>query len=434
MAALEKLGRGAAAVVTGQQPSVGWGPLYNLYKARAALGLARWIEGRGVPCAAVFWNHSDDARGGTSVSFPDRENRLKEVPLPPEEPGRLLYEQGSEEVLRMFASVLAGALPGTEFAVPMEEHLQATHRGSIAESFTRELLTTLGGSGLVVLEPRHLEGERSARLFEEHLAAPERLSRAVEEGRQAVIAERFEDHLGKDVGLSLYEVRDGRRARVDRPGPVKGRLSAGVALRPLLQDAVLPTCAYVGGPSEVGYQAPLLGAYRAFGIEPPVIVPRITATLLEPRVARAAEKAGLSAAQLFGEEGDLAARFHVPGADDVPGRLEAMGGKVMGEVDALLSALEATPSIAKARERTAGKVGEALEALAGRVRDELSRQESTGRGQLAKLLAHVRPGGKLQERVFTPLYYAALHGPDFLPALAGALDPFAPGHHLIYIS
>ncbi len=440
MAALEKLGRGAAAVVTGQQPSAGWGPLYNFYKAQAAVALARRIEEKGVPCAAVFWNHSDDVRGGNPVAFPDRENRVKEVPVP-EEAGRLLYEQGSDEILRMFASVLASALPQTEFAPQVEEQLLSTHRGSIAESFTRSLLAALGPSGLVVLEPRHLEGERAARLFESHLGDPGRLSRAVEEGRQAVVAEAFEDHLGKEVGLSLFAVRDGRRVRVEapfdaaqgRPGSAKGRLSAGVALRPLLQDAVLPTCAYVGGPSEVGYQAPLLGAYRAMGIDPPVIVPRITATLLEPKVARVVEKAGLGPAQLFGEEGALAPIFHSAGADEVPGKLEGMSGKVMGEVDGLLAALEASPSVAKARERTAGKVQEAFEALAGRVRDELSRQESTGRGQLAKLLGHVRPGGKLQERVFTPLYYAALLGPDFLPGLAAALDPLAQGHQIITI-
>ena len=35
--ALDRLGRGAAVVITGQQPSTGWGPMYNFYKAQAAL-------------------------------------------------------------------------------------------------------------------------------------------------------------------------------------------------------------------------------------------------------------------------------------------------------------------------------------------------------------------------------------------------------------
>jgi len=430
-AALEKLGRGAAAVVTGQQPSVGGGPLYNLYKAQAAVRVAQAIEARGVPCAAVFWNHSDDVRGGDRASFPDRENRVKEVPLPPWEPGLPLYEAGSAETLRMFASVLAEALPRTEFAAWVGDFLLGTHRGSVAGCFTRTLLGTLGRSGLVVLEPRHLEGERAARLFADHLGDPERLARAVEQGRGAVKAEAFEDHLGREVGLDLFEIRNGRRTRLERPGPVRGRLSAGVALRPLLQDAVLPTCAYVGGPSEVGYQAALLPAYRAFGIEPPVVFPRTTATLLEPKVARLAERAG-GAAALFGDEETLGRAFETAG-EDAPGRLEGLAARWGAEVSGILGALSESPSIRKAEERTLGKVGEALGALAARARDELSRQETTGRGQRAKLLTHVRPHGKLQERVFTPLYYQALFGPDFLPKLASVLDPFVLSHQIITI-
>lgn len=417
--------------MTGQQPSVGGGPLYDFYKAQSALRIAQAVEARGVPCVAVFWNHSDDVRGGDSAAFPDRENRVKEVPLPPSEAGLPLYEAGSPEALRMFASVLAEALPRTEHSRWIEEFLLGTQRGSVAQSFTRTLLGTLGKSGLVVLEPRHLEGERSSRFFADHLADPDRLSRAVEAGRGAVKAEAFEDHLGRDVGLDLFEIRNGRRFRVERPGPVKGRLSAGVALRPLLQDAVLPTCAYVGGPSEVGYQAALLPAYRAFGIDPPVVFPRVTATLLEPKVARLAEKAG-GAAALFGEEGALASRFEVAG-EDVPARLASLAGKWGAEVSELLGGLAESPSIRKAEERTAGKVGEALEALAARVKDELSRQETTGRGQLAKLMTHVRPLGKLQERVFTPLYYQALFGPDFSGRLAPVLDPFVLSHQVITI-
>lgn len=431
LAALEKLGRGAAAVVTGQQPSVGGGPLYNLYKALAAIKVAQAVDARGIPCVAVFWNHSDDVARNVSVAFPDRENQVRDVPLPPGEPGVPLFQAGSAEALRMFASVLLESLPRTEFAPAVEDLVRASHQGSIAESFTRMLLGALGSQGLVVLEPRHLEGERAARLLAAHLAEPGRLARAVEEGRQAVVAEAFEDHLGRDVGLDLFEIRGDRRARVENPAAAKGRLSAGVALRPILQDAVLPTCAYVGGPSEVGYQAALLPAYAAFGVEPPVVVPRVTATLLEPKIARLVEKAALTPRDLFGDERALAPHFRQQAEEDAPEKLEALAGRVMEEVETLTRPLAGSPSIDKAKERTAVKVAEALAALGARVRDELARQETTGRGQLAKLLAHVRPEGKLQERVFTPLYYAALFGPEFLAGLATHLDPFVAAHQLV---
>lgn len=424
---VERLRQGAAAVVTGQQPSVGFGPLYNLYKAAGALKLAKEVEAAGVPCVPVFWNHSDDTRGGESVFFPDRENKIREIPLPPGEAGRPLYEAGSPEALRMFAIALGEALPRTEFSAPLDALLKSTHTGTIAESFSRLLLALFGREGLVVLEPRHLEGARAAALFEAHQRQPERLAKAVEEGRRSVLAEHYEDHLGRDVGLDLFEIRGGRRIRVETPGAGKGRLSAGVALRPLLQDAVLPTCAYVGGPSEVGYQAALGPAYAAFGVEPPVVVPRPTATLLEPKLLRALE--GKEPGEgLFGAAGPAAAP-----EDEILGRLGALGERWTAEAAAILGGLGEAPSLARALERTSGKVGEALGALAGRVKEELERREETGRGRRSRLDAHARPLGKLQERVFTPLYYAALFGPDILGALARALDVRAEQHQCIEI-
>ncbi|HZE98165.1 MAG TPA: bacillithiol biosynthesis BshC [Planctomycetota bacterium] len=430
--AIEKLEEGAAAVVTGQQPSVGWGPLYNFHKAQAAIRFAQGIEARGVPCVAIFWNHSDDTRGGDVVSFPDRENQVKDIPLPPGEPGRPLYEQGSPEALRLFAGALADALPSTEFSPWLTDLIRLTHVGNVAESFTKLLLNSFGHYGLIVLEPRHLEGERSAKFFAEHLANPERLSKAVDAGRRAVIAEQFEDHLGREIGLDVFEMREGRRVRLEKPGPAKGRLSAGVVLRPLLQDAVLPTCAYVGGPSEVGYQAELLPAYRAFGIEPPVVFPRVTATLLEPKIWKIRERVGLTADRLFESEAALGPLF-LRQEEDVAGELEKLPDRLMSEVGELMKRLQGAPAMSKAQDKTALKVREALEALASRVRDEQSRQDTTGRGLLSKLMTHLRPGGKMQERVFTPLYHASLFGPTFFQKLLGTLDPFVFSHQVITV-
>src|SRR5688572_4111293 len=66
--AFERLRKGAPAVVTGQQPSVGLGPMYNVYKAISAVRWARHLDA--VP---VFWNHSDDdnLEGLNRVAAPD---------------------------------------------------------------------------------------------------------------------------------------------------------------------------------------------------------------------------------------------------------------------------------------------------------------------------------------------------------------------------
>ena len=62
------------------------------------------------------------------------------------------------------------------------------------------------------------------------------------------------------------------------------RLSPNALLRPVFQDAILPTTAYVGGPAEVAYFAQSAVLYeRVLGRVTPML-PRLSATLIEPAI------------------------------------------------------------------------------------------------------------------------------------------------------
>src|SRR5207244_1907698 len=65
--------------------------------------------------------------------------------------------------------------------------------------------------------------------------------------------------------------------------------SPGVLLRPLVQDHLLPTAAYLGGPAEVAHHAQITPSYAHFGIPHPVIAPRPSLTIVEPPQQRALE-------------------------------------------------------------------------------------------------------------------------------------------------
>src|SRR6185295_19424206 len=49
------------------------------------------------------------------------------------------------------------------------------------------------------------------------------------------------------------------------------RFSTSALLRPILQDSLLPTAAYVGGPAEVSYFAQLGPVYDSFGLTAPLV-------------------------------------------------------------------------------------------------------------------------------------------------------------------
>jgi len=399
LAALERLRKGAPAVVTGQQPAVAGGPMYDVYKAITAIRLARAIGG-----VAVFWNHSDDHHPGDlgRVRMPDVENRIAEAAHPLADDDRPLYER---EVDASFFGRLA--LPDTPHRAGALAMLRS---GPLAEHFSRFLLGLFGRHGLVVVEPRDLGGEAPLRRA---LAEPDVVEGALARGARALEALGFKAPL-RELGANVYGIA-GKRVRGG-----EGRLSAGVAMRLILQDSVLPTAAYVGGPNEIGYSAQLRELYDAFGVAMPAIVPRISATLVEHRVARVMEKFSIAARELWG---DLSGRL----AGSVPA---AEIDAIARDAAARIGALDAP---AHEREKTARKVAQAIEAFKRRVVEDRVHADGVGRAQLEKLATHVAPGGVLQERVFASVYYLAMFGTGLVDELLESLDPLGFEHQVVFI-
>ena len=77
------------------------------------------------------------------------------------------------------------------------------------------------------------------------------------------------------------------------------KFSANVLLRPLMQDYLLPTLCYIGGPAEVAYFAQIEVVYRKLAGRVTPVVPRIFATLIEPRIAKLMDRYQLSLPDLF---------------------------------------------------------------------------------------------------------------------------------------
>ena len=113
--------------------------------------------------------------------------------------------------------------------------------------------------------------------------------------------------------------------------------SAGALLRPLVQDFLLPTAAYVGGPAEVAYHAQIGSVYAEFGIPRPVILPRPSVTLVEPQQARALDAEGLRLADLVGDPEALVTRW---AREDYPD-VEAAFSRARQAIESELSRVEA---------------------------------------------------------------------------------------------
>ena len=83
------------------------------------------------------------------------------------------------------------------------------------------------------------------------------------------------------------------------------RLSPNVLLRPIVESALLPTVAYLGGPGELKYLALTLPIYERMRVPRQTVLPRWSGAIVEPKVERILEKFGI----------DL---FELPGASRLP--------------------------------------------------------------------------------------------------------------------
>src|SRR5205807_933960 len=142
------------------------------------------------------------------------------------------------------------------------------------------------------------------------------------------------------------------------------RASPGALLRPLAQDFILPTAAYVGGPAEIAYHAQIGGCYGHFGIPRPVVVPRPGVTLVDAARARVLEAEHLDLQNMQGDADGVVARWIRQTHPEVEGGFDRMRRVLAQEMGELARALASQdPTLEGAAHAATGRMLHPLETL-----------------------------------------------------------------------
>jgi bacillithiol biosynthesis cysteine-adding enzyme BshC len=239
----------------------------------------------------------------------------------------------------------------------------------------------------------------------------------------------------KDVievrGTALRPTRDQAREALARD---PASWSPGALLRPLAQDLLLPTAGYVGGPAEIAYHAQLGPAYEAFRLPRPVLVPRPSATLIEPLQARVLDAEGLPVSDL---DGDLEALLSRLSRENNPLLLSAFGRatealeREMAAVEEAVAALD--PTLRAAASGARGRAIHQIESLRDKAVRALKKKDHTRAERLGRARDALFPGGALQERGLGLVSVVGRRGIALCPELVDVLDCFAQGHQVLLI-
>lgn len=308
---IDRLSKGAVAVVSGQQVGLFGGPAYAFYKALTAIQAAETLTHSGIDAVPVFWmateDHDvDEVRHVTWF----QEGELLRFELPKVEPegipvGRIHLGPAVEELVRRAQPLLGETFGGylRESYIP-----EATYGSAFAALFAR----IFAEFGLILLDPLDERLHQIAGpILREALACRDVLNDELLRRGKALEQAGYDPQVKVTPRSTLlFSLTNGKREVItasngsftsgnttlpreewiDLVEAEPENFSPNAILRPVMQDYLLPTVAYFGGPAEIAYFAQSQVLYEKLLGRMPVLLPRADFTLVDPKGERLLKK------------------------------------------------------------------------------------------------------------------------------------------------
>jgi len=454
-ASLERLAKpGTVAVVTGQQVGLFSGPAYTIHKALTAVKLAESLTANGVPAVPIFWVATEDhdfAEVNHTWVF-DGEHR----PLKLEMRRNATAQPVGDVTLaappvRELRAHLRGLPHGEEVADLVEESYRAG--STMGKAFGELLRALLRQFDILQVNPLLPEfRELMAPCLRAAVEAAPDLTAQLLERNQELAAAGYHAQVHVEPHTSLvFLLENGKRQalrRHDHEYVLNGRkfttgelmdraasLSPNALLRPVVQDFLLPTAAYVGGPSEIAYLAQSEVIYRSLLKRMPAQFPRNGFTLLDERSHKLMTRYGLGLTDFFHGEDALRQRIS---AKMVPPKLSTTLVETAATVDGAIEQLRHEvaafdPTLANALDRSSRKIRHQLGKMERKVGREALRRDARAGHDAASLYGLIFPERHLQERIYSILPFLAKHGLDLPARLSEAVNLDCPDHRLLVL-
>lgn len=445
-------------VVTGQQAGLLLGPNYSLIKAHTAIRLAAELDRPHAPVIPVFWlaSQDHDTAEVDHTWLLDLNEQIHKVSIDLPSGTPISSIPWDPDWLGSIQEQLARAVFPAEFRAESSALLAEAAAGAqwYGDFFVRQLYLLLGEHSPVVLDPAR---PGLASLFQPVLANeikdPGASVRLINEAGNELRRLGFTPQLGRAADatdLFITEQVDGlpRRKLLRRAGEQfvtvsrtysqadllailraePARITPAAGLRPVTQDAVLPSSVFVVGPGELRYLAQLLGVYEHHGVAQPVIRLRAAATIIEPPVRRILARYGLSAADY--QEQRQAAREtvllqragHAERFAEALERIESEGAELFTAVAGIDPTLKAVVS------RQQEQLTSGLKRLQSRTAAALGAADSVTSRQFDRLETHLFPCGTPQERFLSPWSFFLKFGTTPVLKLLLGLPPSGVHH------
>jgi len=463
LANIQRLRAGASVVVTGQQVGLFGGPLFSILKALTAIKLAEEATSNGVEAVPVFWlaTNDHDLAEVNHTFLPGPEGALlrsevsshgvKDAPV-----GSVVFGPEIEQVVQSVGELLG--------ASPVVDYLRDSYRigETLGSAFARLFTRLFADRGVILLDPSDPEFQALAQpMYRAAIDRVVEIDEALLSRGKALEAAGYHQQVKVTPSSTLlFTVRNGVRLPIHRRtngsdevefliGEEKiskqdlqqriaskpEEFSPNVLLRPVVEDYLLPTLAYTGGAAETAYFAQVGVVYEALSGYITPIVPRFSATIVEPKLKALLERYGLAFPDVF--QGPEALRERVAAKILPPQLQRAFDDAQINLQHSMTAVREALARLDKtlvdAADNASSKMQHQLESLRARAARAELRQSEIANRHAQQLSNALFPHKTLQEREVAAIFYVSRYGVEFLQTLHDFLQIDCHDHQLIML-
>lgn len=449
---IERLKRNDSLVVIGgQQAGLLTGPLYTIHKIISIIQLAAKQEAElGVPVIPVFWiagedhdfaeiNHVYVYENHQIVKKAIKQKQLVKTSVSNLEIDQVMCENWINDIIRSYGETI-------HTKALMELLHTALKKSRTYVEFFAEIVTRLfEGTGLVLVDSHHPELRRlESDFFQQLISHNMELGQAVTTTVAKLVKNGYSDPVGLvERNAHLFYEHNGARVLLELQNDhcfcgkqnecvltdedlieiainQPEKLSNNVLTRPLMQEFLFPTLAFVSGPGEVAYWALLKDAFRSFELIMPPVIPRQMITILDRKTEQSIKELGLTIAEILTsgttemKEQWLENQMSKAVKEDIE-----LVKQEMDRVHERLrqTAVQVDPALKSLAEKNRLKIQEQVDYLERQIERSVRLSHETELRKYESVDTSLRPIGAPQERIWNVCYYLNQYGTDIIHQL-----------------
>lgn len=463
---LGKLRNDAVTVVAGQQAGLMTGPLYTIHKIISVIQLAKQQEAElKHPVVPVFWIAGEDHDyQEVNHIYVENGSKLEKVGYPERvvEKKMTSHITYNKTVMKKWLHDILVMLGETEHTNQLSSDLtkMIEEEEDIVRFFAHFVMSLFKDFGLLVIDSaspllRKLESRHFRHLIENSQAITNKVLEQQEEIRNNGYGTQLDI---SPIAANLFIQLQDERALLEREGNKFFEKNSGkaysslellsildespesfsnnVVTRPLMQEWLFPTLAFVAGPGEIAYWGELKKAFEYVDLKMPPVVPRVNITIVEREIDKRIQDLQLTLHGVITEGVSTARNAFWKSLERPDLELEMRGiqeelqrkyKKIREQAVSIDQGLH--PIIDKNLEFHLSQ----FDYLRNKVDKALKDKNSLTFNQFMKVENSIRPNEGPQERTWNVLYFLNKYGPDFVKDLTLLEFTFDGTHKVVYI-